>query len=237
MQVRVVNPSSGPRPRRSHKKSQSGTLGGVFVVANKRKSNSSRRHYKRKGGGGGRARRGNPYGFGSHSARHHHQRRRHRRHNPGGFGGDLGSGVLYGILGGGFSLTVPSLVPTWNTGWTGVLLNGAAAWGGSMLVSKFLGPAKGRDFFVGGLIAAGMRAMNQLLGGTTFGLNGMGFYVQNSYPLPTTGSGPFLLNPGYEGSQPMASVAAGATPAAIAAAAAAPSGAVDEPSRWSKWAA
>lgn len=205
-----------------------------MAKSTKRRSNSHRRR---------RNRRHNPFGFGGHVRR---QRRFHRRRrNPlGGFSvRDLGGQLLWGTAGGVASLTLPGLVAsTYNTGFTGYLLNGAAAWLGSMVIGKMAGPKAGSDFFVGGIVATGLRIFNNYFGSSfPVGLNGMGFYLQNSFPLPTAGSGQFLLNPGYEASVPMASVAAqGALPAAAVAAAGAGAATVsssDEPSRWSKWAA
>jgi len=72
----------------------------------------------------------------------------------------------------------------------------------------------------------------------------MGYYIENSFPLPTSGNGPYLLNSGYSGS-PMASGNVGggqmALPAAGAVAAtagAASGGSADTPARWAdRWAA
>lgn len=184
------------------------------------------------------ARRHNPFGFGGR-VRH---RRRSRRHNP--IGGmnfrDLGGQLLWGTAGGVATLTVPGLVASsYNSGFTGYLLNGATAWVGSMLISKMAGPKAGSDFFVGGLVATGLRIFNNYFGSTfPVGLGGMGFYLQNSFPLPTAGSGPLLLNAGYEASMPMPSIGAAAPAAAAAAATAAlPGAGGDEPARWNKWAA
>jgi hypothetical protein len=156
---------------------------------------------------------------------------------------DVGAQLLWGTAGGVAALAAPGLIAaSYNTGWTGYLLNGATAWAGSFLVSKMAGPKAGADFFVGGLVATGLRIFNNFFGSSfPVGLSGgMGFYIPNSFPLPTTGSGPFLLNSGYEGGNPMPSVQIGGGSASQAALASVPPAAVqssDEPSRWAKWAA
>ncbi len=157
---------------------------------------------------------------------------------------DLGAQLLWGTAGGVASLSVPGLVaPSFNQGWTGYLLNGLTAFVGRMVVSKVASPRAGDDFFVGGLVATGLRIFNNFFGSSfPVGLSGLGFYVQNSFPLPTTGQGPFLLNDGYSGgpmpSVPISVQAAG-LPAGGNLANVPPSGAQssDEPARWAKWAA
>lgn len=242
MKIRVVNPTgSGPRrKRRSSRKSQSGGTGGEFIVAkekrrSRRRSNSHRRH-----------RRGNPFGF-SMSGRHH-KRRSRRRRNPV-FGGgrqyvsDLGGTILWGTAGALAARVVPStFLAAKNTGILGYAANGGTALIGGYLVGKFVGPQAGREFTAGGLIALGLRLFEDWMsGGTATQVSGdLGFYIENSFPLPTSGSGPFLLNSGYSGS-PMASVQSGAPALPVASPAPLPSGnagaVADEPNRWSKWAA
>jgi len=156
---------------------------------------------------------------------------------------DVGAQLLWGTAGGVTALAAPGLIAAaYNTGWTGYALNGVTAWAGSLLVSKMAGPKAGADFFVGGLVATGLRIFNNFFGSSfPVGLSGgMGFYIPNNFPLPTTGSGPFLLNAGYEGGSPMPSVQIGGGSASNMALASVPPAAVqssDEPSRWSKWAA
>ncbi len=155
---------------------------------------------------------------------------------------DVGSQLLWGTAGGVAALSIPGLVASaYNTGWTGYLLNAATAWAGQMLVGKMAGPKAGQDFFVGGLVATGLRIFNNFFGSSfPVGLSGLGFYIPNSFPLPTTGAGPFLLNAGYEGGSPMPSVQIGGGSTSTAALAnVPPAGAQssDEPARWAKWAA
>lgn len=177
------------------------------------------------------------------SGRHQKRRSHRRRSNPMGFNvRDIGTQLLWGTAGGVAALSVPGLVASsYNTGWTGYLLNGASAWAGSMLVGKVAGPKAGQDFFVGGLVATGLRIFNNFFGSSfPVGLSGLGFYIPNNFPLPTTGSGPFLLNSGYEGGNPMPSVQIGGGSGSSVALASVPPAGVqssDEPSRWSKWAA
>jgi len=170
---------------------------------------------------------------------------RRRRRNPGGMGSvrEISGLLLWGTAGAIGSLSLPGMVASqYNTGAIGYVLNAATAYVGGSLVGKFAGPQAGAHFLAGGIIATGLRIFNNFFGSSfPIGLSGdgMGYYIENSFPLPTSGQGPYLLNPGYSGS-PMASVQA----PALAAAAVAPVAATgatdgsDTPSRWnSRWAA
>ena len=209
----------------------------MFIVAKKRRSSRRRRI-----GGGGvrRRRRSNPFGF----ARVKHHRRRRRNPGGGGFRGTfsgLGSLVLWGGAGAVASRVLPSmLLSSMDSGFTGYGLNGLTAVVGGMLVGKFAGPDAGQKFTAGGIISMVLRAVTDYFGSN---LPGLSYYIENSFPLPTSGQGPYLLNPGYSGS-PMLSVPPGGPAVALpvsAAAAAANAGAIgspaDEPNRWGKWAA
>jgi hypothetical protein len=176
----------------------------------------------------------------------HHKRRSQRRRNPspGGFGvRDLGGTILWGTAGALAARVLPStFLGTKNTGIMGYAANAVTAIAGGMLVGKFLRPQAGQEFTAGGLIALGLRLFEDWMsGGSATQVSGdLGFYIQNDFPLPTTGTGPFLLNQGYLNSNPMPSVpiAAPALMAAVASQAPGGGGAVsDEPNRWSKWAA
>jgi hypothetical protein len=205
-----------------------------------RKKNSSRRR-RRVGSSRRSNRRSNPFGFGGGRAKRHRSRRR-RNPGMGGFGvRDLTGTILWGTAGALAARVVPStFLGTKNTGILGYGANGATAVVGGMLVGKFLNPRAGQEFTAGGLIALGLRLFEDWMGGGSQ-LNGdLGFYIENSFPLPTSGTGPYLLNAGYNGS-PMASVQAPAQVAALnaaqVAAASAPSGTGDDtPSRWNKFA-
>ena len=182
------------------------------------------------------------------NARSRNSGRRRRRRNPGGFGGtvnQIGGLLLWGTGGAVASLALPGLVASqYNTGITGYALNGATAWLGGMLVGKFGGQEAGAHFLAGGLIATGLRIFNNLFGSSfPIGLSGdMGYYIENSFPVPTAGTGPYLLNAGYSGS-PMASVVGGSQVAALPAAVpampgTASGGSTDTPARWGdRWAA
>lgn len=168
---------------------------------------------------------------------------RRRRRNPS-FGSvrDISGLLLWGTGGAVASLAAPGLiVPNMNNGAMGYVLNGATAFIGGSLVGKFANPQAGAHFLAGGLIATGLRIFNNFFGQSfPIGLSGdMGYYVENGFPIPTAGQGPYMLNAGYGASQPMASIQAPAPalPAAAAAAvAAAP--AADDPGRWSnRWGA
>lgn len=237
MKIRVVNPSgrSGPRrKRRNPSKRQSAGTGGVFIVASKKRRSSKRRRM----GGSRRRRSSNPgYGFG-----HVKRRNGRRRRNPGlgGFGvRDLTGTILWGTAGALSARVLPStFLGTKNTGILGYGANAATAIIGGTLVGKFMNPRAGQEFTAGGLIALGLRLFEDWMGGGSQMNGDLGYYIENSFPLPTSGQGPYLLNAGYNGS-PMASVQAPAQVAAlpVAAAAASAGNAADEPNRWSKWAA
>jgi len=203
-------------------------------VAKHRKRRSSGR---RRIGGTRRRRHSNPgFGFG-HVKRHRSRRRR----NPGGFGGfgvrDLTGTILWGTAGALAARVLPStFLGNKNTGILGYGANAATAVVGGMLVGKFMRPQAGQEFTAGGLIALGLRLFEDWMGGGSQMNGDLGYYIENSFPLPTSGQGPYLLNAGYSGS-PMASVQAQPQVALPAAAAVAAQGG-DEPSRWnSRWAA
>jgi hypothetical protein len=176
----------------------------------------------------------------------HSKRRGRRRRNP--FGGgvgvrDLGGTILWGTAGALAARVLPStFLGSKNSGILGYGANGATAIIGGMLVGKFVSPNAGKEFTAGGLIALGLRLFEDWMsGGAATQVSGdLGFYIQNDFPVPTTGSGPFLLNQGYLNSSPMPSVPVAAPAAALSVASPAPGGGgavADEPNRWSKWAA
>lgn len=123
---------------------------------------------------------------------------------------------------------IPQLVlPNYNQGWTGYGLNILTTIGLSWVGSKFAGTRAAQGLLVGGFVGTAARMLADWLGGSsTLGgaLSGdldfdLGFYINNSFPLPTTGQGPFLLQPGVTG----APMAAGGIPTVAALPAAAPS--------------
>lgn len=189
-----------------------------------------------------RIRRSNPVAYLARPRRrqrHSNRRinRRHYRRNPDVLGMSLGkiakmtaAGVVSGIA----TRSVPQLIlGANNAGVVGYAANAATAFV-SGLVAKWIG---GQDAAVGAIIGGGtalvQRIVSDLMGSKLGDLNlsgdldfDLGFYIGNSFPLPTAGNGPYLLNPGYSG-QPMPSVSVGgpamvsaALPAAAAAAAA-----------------
>ena len=112
------------------------------------------------------------------------------------------------------------LLPAYNTGYAGYGLNVAASIALSWLGSKFAGSRAAQGILVGGLVGTAARMLADFLGGSSM-LGGalagdldmdLGFYIPNSFPLPTTGSGPYLLQPGVTG----APSAAGGIPTVIA---------------------
>lgn len=258
MKIRVVNPSrsfrrrargSGHTKRRRNRRHTPKKGATLFMAHKTRRRNRSRNRTRSH-------RRRNPL-FASSRKR---VRRYRRRRNPFA-GGDslkqIGSFAIWGGAGAIASRALPQMVMSGsNTGFMGYGLNLITALLGGSLIGKFVNKDAGSKFTAGGVIGTVLRVVQDNFSSmsSTFGLSGdmgmdLGFYIQNSFPVPTAGTGPFLLNSGYAGG-PMASVAlpgggvitapAGQLPAAVAAATAAPSpsSSGDEPTRWSsRWAA
>lgn len=202
-----------------------------------------------------RRRRSNPVMY------HHHRRR--RRHNPllSVPMSELVPLTAWAVAGMAGTRIIPQMAaPQYNTGLGGYGLNFVTAIGLSWLGGKFAGSRASQGLLVGGMVGLAARILSDTLGGSsTLGgaLAGdldfdLGFYIQNSFPLPTTGSGPYLLQPGVSASPsvsgvstmpPVQSAAAGAAnaagqPSAAQLASATSSGSHDVPSAWrSPWAA
>lgn len=147
-------------------------------------------------------RRRNPM-FGSH-------RRRHRR-NPiiSMPAGDLLEMTAYGLAGFIGARAIPqALLGASNAGIMGYGANGVATVALSWLLGK-VSPKAGSGALIGGSIATVARILSDMLGQQAFGgalgdlQYDLGFYINNTFPVPTTGQGPYLLNPGVTG-QPTA---------------------------------
>jgi len=137
--------------------------------------------------------------------------RRRRRHNPllSVSLGELVPLTAWAVGGMAGTRIIPQMVmPGSNTGLYGYGMNFVTAVGLSWLGGKFAGQRASQGLLVGGMVALASRILTDTLGTSgTFGgaLAGdldfdLGFYINNSFPLPTTGSGPFLLQPGVTGS-------------------------------------
>lgn len=226
----------------------------------------------------GNRRRRNPFHFGRRrrnrsrvvyvrATRH----RRSRRHNPllSVPLTDLVALTGWAVAGMAGTRIIPQMVlPTYNSGIAGYGLNALTAVGLSWLGGKFGGSRAAQGLLVGGFVGLATRILTDMLGSTqagAWGLSGdldfdLGFYVPNTFAVPTTGTGPYLLNPGVTGSPmnaggvptPMAPAIApasaggaaaatggGVTAAQLAAATYAPTGnAPNDPSAWrANWAA
>lgn len=131
-----------------------------------------------------------------------------------------GGGVANGII----TRSIPQLVlGANNTGVVGYGANAASAVAGAWAIKALFGARAGTGAIIGGFTALAQRIMQDLVGQKLgdLGLSGdldfdLGFYIGNNFPLPTAGSGQFLLNPGYSGG-PMPSVSVGG-PALVSAA-------------------
>jgi hypothetical protein len=162
--------------------------------------------------------------FGHNPRRYFRMNRSHRRRRNPILG--MSTSDMLNLAGGA---VVGGIVTRWapqtflsasNQGLMGYAANGATAVIGGWLVSK-LSPRWGQGFVIGGLAALAMRVVTDYFGPQVSALTGggvsgdldfdLGFYLQNSFPLPTTGTGPWLLQPGVTAS-PVAS--GGLAPAA-----------------------
>lgn len=125
--------------------------------------------------------------------RHHHRnpffghRRRHHHRNP------LDQGTMmtaaWALAGGVGASALPGMiVPSMNSGWTGVLATGVAAVAIGWAGTKFAGPQAGNGLMIGGLVATGGKLIAQLMGKNlvTFG---MGQYTQTWFGPPYNSTG------------------------------------------------
>lgn len=156
--------------------------------------------------------------------RRHHRYRRHRNPVLGMSGGDLivetGAAVVNGVA----TRVIPQMVlGSSNSGLMGYGANAITGLAGAWLAAKFSQKA-GHGALLGAAVAIASRILSDTLGQNALGggLSGdmggeLGFYINNSFPLPTGGSGPLLMNPGYSG-MPM-NTFNGASPSVVATAA------------------
>jgi hypothetical protein len=200
-----------------------------------------------------------------------HRRRHFRRHNPllSVPMNELIALTGWAVVGMAGTRVIPQMVlPSYNSGIAGYGLNFATALGLSWIGGKFGGSRAAQGILIGGMVGLATRVLTDMLGSTqagAWGLSGdldfdLGFYVPNTFAVPTTGQGPFLLNPGVVGSPmqaggvpaPMtpaiapasaggaaAATGGGVTAAQLAAATYSPSGNLpNDPGAWrSNWAA
>lgn len=125
-----------------------------------------------------------------------HRRTHRRRRNPG--LGQLKATLptaLWAIGGGAGASTIPGFLPaTFSAGWMGVLTIAGGALLLSMAAEKVGGTKAGEGVLIGGLVAAGLRAITLATGKSFGGFTSLRGYGPYSFPLPsTTGSGPLQL--------------------------------------------
>lgn len=191
-----------------------------YWAAHRRSHNPHRRHRRRN------------YRFGSRRRNrvvYMHARRsyRHRRHNP--FlsvpVGELVALTGWAVVGMAGTRIIPQMVlPSQNSGIMGYGLNAVTAVGLSWLGGKFGGTRAAQGILIGGMVGLATRILTDMLGGTlagAWGLSGdldfdLGFYIPNSFAVPTTGQGPYLLNPGITGAPMQAGGVPTPMPVAIA---------------------
>jgi hypothetical protein len=123
-----------------------------------------------------------------------------------------------------------NLIPQYNTGWTGYVLNAASGVAASFLLGKIWN----RDAAMGGYIGTGVAVLARVLvekfnigggGGMSGDLDfDLGYYVSDRFPYPQDAGGPFLNFPGnpYLANAPFAPTSAAAVRAGQGAAAALP---------------
>lgn len=134
--------------------------------------------------------------------RHHH----HRGHNPFGVDQDVLSKVGWGVVGGVATRAIGATVlSAYNTGFTGYIANAATA-----IALKFVGgmfsKQAGDGLLIGGLIATGVRIVQEQLGSKIPGLSG---YVNSYFAVPTV-SDPYGRVAGSPYPQPVLAPAAAA---------------------------
>lgn len=171
--------------------------------------------------------------------------RRSRRHNPllSVPMGELVPLTAWAVAGMAGTRILPQMVfPQYNSGIAGYGLNFVTAVGLSWIGGKFAGSRASQGLLVGGMVGLAARILSDWLGSQTagaWGLSGdldfdMGFYIPNTFAVPTAGSGPFLLNAGVTGQPSMNGGVPGMAPVALPAtaggtAAAAPQGSAANP--------
>jgi len=198
--VRLVNPRK--RPKRTHtsssrrnRRKRNTTGGELFIMTNphKKRSRNSRRR--------ARARNRHVRNFSASRSRRHRNPCRRRRRNPsiGGFTGNelfkLGIGAAGGAIGTRYLTQV--VLGDKNTGAMGYGGNLVAAIALAWAAAKFAGPDISKGVAAGGISALIMRLWSEKVSGTSpaalsgylgdleFSSDGLGAYIDSSFPLPT----------------------------------------------------
>jgi len=157
----------------------------------------------------------------------HKYRIHHRRHNP------LDTHTMvtaaWALGGGVLASWLPATVlPSQNSGWTGVLATGVTAVAAGWAGSKFLGAQAGDGLLIGGLVAFGGKVIAQLMG--TSLVSFMGQYTTTWFGPPYNSSGVLQTTSSPYAALPAA--AAGAKGSGSASTAAAMSGLLGRGSRF-----
>ena len=204
--VRLVNPHKKRRNRTSSRsrrpnRRRRNTLGGgeLFVMTNPRKKRS--RNTRRRARARNRQRSTSFSATRSRRHRNPFRAGRRRRRNPsiGGFGANelfkLGIGAAGGAIGTRYLTQV--LLGDRNTGAMGYGGNLAAAIALAWAAAKFAGPDIAKGVAAGGISALIMRLWSEKVSGTSpaalsgylgdleFSSDGLGAYIDSSYPVPT----------------------------------------------------
>lgn len=136
----------------------------------------------------------------------HRSRRRHHR-NPLGVGRDELMLAASGVAGGVAALALPAIVlPGSNNGAMGYAMNVAAAFALKFAGNALVGKNVGDGFFVGGLVATGLRIVKDNFGSS---IPGLGAYWQSYFAVPTI-SDPYGRTMASPYPQPMLAAPAGA---------------------------
>jgi hypothetical protein len=145
-----------------------------------------------------------------HHRKHHHRnphvsrRRRHRNPIMAMSTPDLLKALAFAAGGNIVTDLVPNALGV-GSGILGYAASVATALAGSFLAGKVAGPSAATSALIGGGLAVLRKVLNDFFPGTILssGMSGdLSFYINNGFPVPTTGSGPYLLNSGFTGSQP-----------------------------------
>lgn len=154
-----------------------------------------------------------------HHHRQHHRnpharRRRHRNPIMAMSTQELLKSLAFAAAGNIATDLVPNALGV-GSGILGYGASAATALAASYLAGKFAGSTAATSTLIGGGLAVLRKVLNDYFPNTILasGMSGdLAFYINNGFPIPTAGQGPYLLNAGYSGSTPQMN---GGLPAAV----------------------
>lgn len=118
-------------------------------------------------------------------ARHHHHRHHHHRHNPFGVSTGVVKDAVYVAVGALGASALPGLVmPSFASGWAGVLSSGVASVAMSFGARMIGGPPAASEALKGGLAITVLKALRTM----GVALPGLGLYAPSWFGIPTASS-------------------------------------------------